>query len=201
MNFITMVRILVDAEISLYINEYMFVYDLYKSNHKNYELTLEEINLLIDNRNREDYHRILLEIIDIDNYKDDIMNNIIRKNRIKNTFENYNYSRKIISIYKEFNNSMITYEILNKILNKSLIIQLNTGNYLIKFEDVKLSAGEINRIIDNDYKNETCMICLETMNNFRLFNCCFSKICRDCFHTNNYKCPICNQQSKTLISY
>jgi hypothetical protein len=38
-----MLKELKDNEICLYIHEYMFVYDLYKSNNRNYDITLEDL--------------------------------------------------------------------------------------------------------------------------------------------------------------
>ena len=105
-----MIKELRDAEISLYIHEYLFIYDLYKSNNKNYEITLEEIFLITnDNKISENFHNILLEIINIDNIRD----SIIDKNNIKISLDSHEYSKKIISIYKETINKSITYNILN----------------------------------------------------------------------------------------
>ena len=203
-----MIRELRNAEICLYIHEYIFIYDLYKSNNKNYDMTLEDIEIIInDNKIRNTFHKILLDVIGIDNYKDGIINNITRKNIIKISLDNNIYSKNIVNIYKKFINNSITYNILNEILNKTLIFQIKIGNNyknLIKFDEVHLSLNEIVRIIENDYTNDICMICLENIKDvdtFMIFNCCFSKICNECYKANNYKCPICNQKTRTLISF
>jgi hypothetical protein len=186
----------------------MFVYDLYKSNNRNYEITLEDIGLMInDNSNRDSFHKILLEVVGIDNYKDGIINNMSDKSRIKISLDSHKYLKKLINIYKEFVNNSITYNILNDILSKSLILLIKSGKnnkYLIKFDDVHLSSNDLIRVTENDYKNDTCLICLENINefkSFRIFNCCFSKTCCICYKANNYKCPVCNHETKTLISY
>jgi len=203
-----MIKELRDAEICLYTHEYMFVYDLYKSNNRNYEITLEDIGLMInDNSNRDSFHKILLEVVGIDNYKDGIINNMSDKSRIKISLDSHKYLKKLINIYKEFVNNSITYNILNDILSKSLILLIKSGKnnkYLIKFDDVHLSSNDLIRVTENDYKNDTCLICLENINefkSFRIFNCCFSKTCCICYKANNYKCPVCNHETKTLISY
>ena len=83
-----MIKALIDVEIYLYIKEYLFIYDLYKSNNRNYDITLNDISLIIDdNNNKECFHNILLEIIGIDNIKDDISNEMI-----KISLDNYKYS-------------------------------------------------------------------------------------------------------------
>lgn len=201
-----MTRELRDVEINEYINEYIYIYDLYKANGKNYELTLEEISS-VDNRKSNGFHMILLEIIGIDNFKDEILNKIVKKNNLAIPFDNYNYSNKIIKIYKDLFNNRITYEIFNEIMKSSLIILIKSGRthkHLIKFNEVHLSSTDLTRIMDVDYTNETCLICLENINDypsFRIFNCCFSKTCSTCFKSNDFKCPICNEKSPTLISY
>jgi len=201
-----MLRDMRDAEIYLYVNEYIFIYDLYKANGKNYELTLEEISNIEDNWRREGFHRILLEIIGIDNFKDEKLNQIIKKNNLIIPLDNYNSSKKIIEIYKELY-KRINYEILNEIMKNSLIILIKSGRthkHLIQFKEVHLSSTDLTRIMDVDYTNETCLICLENINDypsFRIFNCCFSKTCSTCFKSNDFKCPICNEKSPTLISY
>lgn len=198
-------RELRDFEINEYINEFIYIYDLYKANGKNYELTLEEISC-VDNRRRDDFHMILLEIIGIDNFKDENLNKIVKKNNLAIPFDNYRYSKKIIEIYKDLY-KRINYEILNEIMKSSLIILIKSGRthkHLIQFKEVHLSSTDLTRIMDVDYTNETCLICLENINDypsFRIFNCCFSKTCSTCFKTNDFKCPICNEKSPTLISY
>jgi len=198
-------RELRDFEINEYINEFIYIYDLYKANGKNYELTLEEISS-VDNRRRDDFHMILLEIIGIDNFKDENLNKIVKKNNLAIPFDNYRYSKKIIEIYKDLY-KRINYEILNEIMKSSLIILIKSGRthkHLIQFKEVQLSSTDLTRIMDIDYTNETCLICLENINDypsFRIFNCCFSKTCSTCFKTNDLKCPICNEKSPTLISY
>ena len=48
-----MIKALIDVDIYLYIKEYLFIYDLYKSNNRNYDITLNDISLIIhDNNNR-----------------------------------------------------------------------------------------------------------------------------------------------------
>lgn len=201
-----MTRELRDVEINEYINEFIYIYDLYKANGKNYELTLEEISS-VDNRKSNGFHMILLEIIGIDNFKDENLNKIVKKNNLAIPFDNYNYSNKIIKIYKDLFNNRITYEIFNEIMKSSLIILIKSGRthkHLIKFNEVHLSSTDLTRIMDVDYTNETCLICLENINDypsFRIFNCCFSKTCSTCFKSNDFKCPICNEKSPTLISY
>jgi len=203
-----MISELRDVEICLYIHEYMFVYDLYKSNNRNYDITLEDIGSIItDNNDKDNFHKILLEVVGIDNYKDDIINNIEDKNRIKISLDSHKYLKKLINIYKELINKSITYKILNNIISNSLIIIIKSGKmnkHLIKYNDVHLSSNELKMISENDYKNDTCLICLENINefkSFRIFNCCFSKTCCICYKANNYKCPVCNHETKTLISY
>lgn len=203
-----MIKELRDAEICLYIHEYMFIYDLYKSNNKNYDITLNDILLILnDNNNKECFHKILLEIIEIDNHKDEILNNINEKNKIKISLDSHKYSKLLINVYKEFINKSISYKILNDILNKSLIILIKSGEthkHLIKFKEVNITSNDLKRISETDYTNEICQICLENVNDFRsfrIFNCCFSKTCCLCYKANNYKCPVCNQKTDTLISY
>ena len=59
-----MVRDLNEVEICLYTHEFMFVYDLYKSHNKNYEVTLEDITMIASNNyNKENYHKILLDFL------------------------------------------------------------------------------------------------------------------------------------------
>jgi len=202
-----MTRELRDVEISEYINEFIYIYELYKANGKNYELTLEQISN-IDNMRKDNLHMILLKIIDIDNFKDEKLNQIVKKNNLAIPFDNYNYSNKIIKIYKELYDNRITYEIFNEVMKSSIIIFIKSGQisqkYLIKFKEVHLSSTDLVRIMDDDYTNETCLICLENINDypsFRIFNCCFSKTCSTCFKNNDFKCPICNIKSPTLISY
>lgn len=202
-----MLRDMRDAEICLCINEFIFIYDLYKANNKNYDLTLEYISNIEDNRKREGFHIILLKIIDIDNYKDEKLNQIIKKNNLVIPLDSYKYSNKIIKIYKELFNKRINYEIFNEIMKSSFIILIKSGQthkHLIQFKEVHISSNDLIRIMDNDYTNDTCLICLENINDypsFRIFNCCFSKTCSTCFKTNDFKCPICNMKSPTLISY
>lgn len=203
-----MIKELSDAEICLYIHEYIFVYDLYNSNNKNYNITLNDILLIInDNNNKECFHKILLEIIGIDNNKDEIINNIKEKNKIKISLDSHKYSKKLINMYKEFINKSLSFKILNDILSQSLIILIKSGQthkHLIKFNDIHLTSNDLNRITETDYTNEICLICLENVNDFksfRIFNCCFSKTCCLCYKANNYKCPVCNQKTDTLISY
>jgi hypothetical protein len=203
-----MLKELKDNEICLYIHEYMFIYDLYKSNNKNYEITYEDINELInDNCHKENLHKILLEVITIDNYKDENLNKIIKKTSIKISLDSAVYSKKLINTYKEFINKSMNYDIINKILNQSLIILIKSGKlfkHLIKFNDIELSSNELKRITETDYANETCLICLENINefkSFRVFKCCFSNTCNECYKTNNSKCPVCNDTSRTMISY
>jgi hypothetical protein len=203
-----MIKELRDSEICLYIHEYIFVYDLYKSNNKNYEITLNDIILIINDNNNKDYfHKILLEIVEIDNYKDEMLNIINNNNKIKISLDSDKYSKKLINVYKEFINNSISYKILNDILSKSLIILIKSGKthkHLIKFNETQISSNELKRISETDYTNENCLICLENVNDFksfRIFNCCFSKTCCLCYKANNYKCPICNIKNDTLISY
>lgn len=203
-----MVRDLNEVEICLYTHEFMFVYDLYKSHNKNYEVTLEDITMIASNNyNKENYHKILLEVIGIDNYKDEIINNVIKKNNIKISLDNHKYTKKLISIYKENYNNYIRYNIINEIFKKSLIIIIKSGRinkHLVKFNDIDINFNDLNRITEKDYKDEICLICLENLNSFksfRIFSCCFSNTCINCYKANECKCPICNQYSKTLISY
>lgn len=198
-----MIKALIDVDIYLYIKEYLFIYDLYKSNNRNYDITLNDISLIIhDNNNKECFHNILLEIIGIDNIKDDISNEMI-----KISLDNYKYSKILVNVYKEYINKSISYQILNDILINSIIILIKSGNnnkYLIKFGETQLSSNDLTRITENDYNDDNCLICLENINNFksfRVFTCCFSKTCCRCYKTNHNKCPICNQKTDTLISY
>ena len=198
-----MIKDLINAEICLYIHEYIFIYDLYKSNNRNYEITLNDINLIInDNNNKECFHNILLEIIGMDNYKDEISNN-----KIKISLDNHKYSKILINVYKEYINKSISYKILDDILINSIIIFIKCGNnnkHLIKFGETKLSSTDLMRITENDYNDDNCLICLENINNFksfRVFTCCFSKTCYGCFKEYGFKCPICNNKTETLISY
>lgn len=198
-----MIKDLINAEICLYIHEYIFIYDLYKSNNRNYEITLNDINLIInDNNNKECFHKILLEIIGMDNYKDEISNN-----KIKISLDNHKYSKILINVYKEYINKSISYKILDDILINSIIIFIKCGNnnkHLIKFGETKLSSTNLTRITENDYNDDNCLICLENINNFksfRVFTCCFSKTCYGCFKENENKCPVCNKKTETLISY
>ena len=203
-----MIKALIDDEIYLYIREYLFIYDLYKSNNRNYDMTLNDISIIIDdNNNNEYFHNILLDIIETDNYKDEISNNINEKHKIKISLDNHKYSKILINVYKEFINKSISYQILNDILINSIIILIKSGNtnkHLIKFGEIQLSSNDLKRITENDYNDDNCLICLENINDFksfRVFNCCFSKTCCGCYKANNYKCPICNQKTDTLISY
>lgn len=198
-----MIKELRNAEICLYIHEYIFVYDLYKSNNRNYEITLNDIIIIInDNKHKECFHNILLEIIGMDNYKDELCNN-----NIKLSLDNHKYSKILVNVYKEYINKSISYQILNDILIKSIIILIKSGNnnkYLIKFGETQLSSNDLTRITENDYNDDNCLICLENINNFksfRIFTCCFSKTCCGCFTENDYKCPVCNKKTDTLISY
>lgn len=203
-----MINELLDLEICLYIHEYIFIYDIYKSNNKNYEMTLNDITLIIDdNNNKESFHEILLEIIEIDNYKDEMLIDINNKNNVKISLDSDIYLKTLIKYYKKYINKSISYNIINNIIRKSLIILIKSGNnykHLIKFSETQMSSSDLKRITENDYNDDNCLICLENINNFksfRIFNCCFSKTCCNCFKANDNKCPICNIKNDTLISY
>jgi len=72
------------VEIENYLNQMTFLYEIYKSNKRNYDITLNFINVISDdNKLLEDYHRNLLDIIFIDNKKDEINNLINNRNIIR----------------------------------------------------------------------------------------------------------------------
>jgi len=193
---------LTNEDINLYINKMIFIYDIYKSNKKNYYKCLDIINNLFDNnKDIEDNHINLLDIISIDNYKDNIKNNIINKNLIKTPLDTIFYSNNLIKIYKE-NNKNITFKNLNNILKNSIIIKLNEFSNLIKInESDEIDINKIKIIVDNEHYNSSCLICLEEINKFNIFECCLSKICLNCLKKNNFKCPICNNKSNLFISF
>lgn len=177
-----------NIEINKYIDEFIFIYNLYIINEKNYENTMEDIYLILT-KNKKYFYNILTIIIDIDN------------NKYKFPLYNKELCIKIINIYKK--EYKITYDNFIKIINNSYIIKKSGINF-IKFYDIKLEQNDLKIIIQNDYNNDICLICLENIINyksFRIFNCCFSKTCNYCYKLNELKCPICNQKSKTLVSF
>jgi len=202
-------KILRNIEIDEYLNNMTFLYDIYKSNNRNYNNTLDFINLISDdNKLLENYHRNLLDVIFIDNKKDELNNLISKRNIIRNPIDNDFYFKNFMDIYKEFvKNYLNLNELIELIINSIIIIikiDENNYSYLIKFNDIQLNPQQFKLIIDNDYTNDNCLVCLEDIKKvkqFRIFNCCLSKSCSVCYKEYEKKCPICNQKSKTFISF
>ena len=197
------------VEIENYYNQMNFLYDIYKSNKRNYNTTLNFINVISDdNKLLEDYHKNLLDIIFIDNKKDEINNLINNRNIIRSPIDNDLYFENFMKIYKEFiKNNLNFNELIDLIINSIIIIikiDKNIYSYLIKFNDIQFNPSQLKIIVDNDYTNDNCLICLEDIKKvkqFRIFNCCLSKSCSVCYKEYENKCPVCNQKSKTFISF